>query len=427
MSVKLENKNPNYCATIVRIHNLVELEGLDNLVGMPTMGFQALISKSHSVGELGVLFTAETKLSDDFCHNNNLYRKPELNKDKEAKGYIDSPSNRIKSIKLKGHISSALFIPLDSLSYLNIDANDFKEGDSFTHVNGVEVCCKYVIRFNNESRGNKVKGKTKKFSRIDALLFPEHQSTDNYWKNIHNIKDDDWIIATTKVHGTSARFANTLVKRKLTWKEKIAKFFGVKVQETEHDTIAGSRKVIKDIKGSDNFDHFYDVDVWNHHLKLIEHLIPENWIIYGEIVGWASHNKPIQKNYTYQIPLGKSVFYVYRISVINSKGLTVDLSWDQIKEFCKNNGLLYVPEIWQGYHKDFDESIYMNKKFVEDLGLTQCLPLDKNAPADEGIVVRVNGIKPYLLKAKSPVFLLHETKQLDTGEIDIETLESEEN
>lgn len=421
--MKLENKNPNYCATIVRIYNLVELEGLDNLVGMPTMGYQALMSKDHNVGELGVLFTAETKLSDDFCYNNNLYRKEDLNKDKTAKGYLEY-SGRVKALKLRGHVSSALFMPLSSLSYLGVKATDFKEGDSFTHINGVEVCCKYVIKFPNEGKSNKVKGKTKRFSRIDALLFPEHQETDNYWRNIGNINDDDWVVVTDKLHGTSARFANTLVKRKLSWKDKIAKFFGIKIQETEYDTIAGSRRVIKDIKGSDNFNHFYDVDLWNHHLKLIQHLIPENWIIYGEIVGWSSHNKPIQKNYTYQIPTGKSVFYVYRISVINSKGLTVDLSWKQVKEFCKNNGLLCVPEIWQGYHKDFDESIYMNKKFVEDLGLTQCLPLDKNAPCDEGVVIRIDGIKPYLLKAKSPEFLLHETKQLDSGEADIESLES---
>ena len=424
--MKLENKNPNYCATIVRIYNLVELEGLDNLVGMPTMGYQALMSKDHNVGELGVLFTAETKLSDDFCYNNNLYRKEDLNKDKTAKGYLEY-SGRVKALKLRGHVSSALFMPLSSLSYLGVKATDFKEGDSFTHIKGVEVCCKYVIKFPNEGKSNKVKGKTKRFSRIDALLFPEHQETDNYWRNIGNINDDDWVVVTDKLHGTSARFANTLVKRKLSWKDKIAKFFGIKIQETEYDTIAGSRRVIKDIKGSDNFNHFYDVDLWNHHLKLIQHLIPENWIIYGEIVGWSSHNKPIQKNYTYQIPTGKSVFYVYRISVINSKGLTVDLSWKQVKEFCKNNGLLCVPEIWQGYHKDFDESIYMNKKFVEDLGLAQCLPLDKNAPCDEGVVIRIDGIKPYLLKAKSPEFLLHETKQLDSGEADIESLESNKN
>jgi hypothetical protein len=422
--MKLENKNPNYCATVVRIQNLVELEGLDNLVGMPIMGYQALMSKDHAVGELGILFTAETKLSEDFCYNNNLYRKSEFNKDKEAKGYLES-NCRIRSIRLRNHISSALFMPLSSLAFLGVDANDFKEGDSFTTINGVEVCCKYVIQSQNSGRENRVKGKTKKFSRIDALLFPEHQSTDNYWKNIHNIKDDDWVVVTDKLHGTSARFANTLVKRKLTWKEKIAKFFGVKVQETEYDTIAGSRKVIKDIKGSDNFNHFYDVDVWNHHLKFIQHLIPKNWIIYGEIVGWVNEGKAIQKNYTYQIPSGKSIFYVYRISVINENGLTVDLSWDQIKEFCKNNGLNHVPEIWQGYHKDFDESVYMNKRFVEDLGMTQCLPLDKESPTDEGIVVRINAIKPYLLKAKSPNFLLHETKQLDTGEVDIESQESE--
>lgn len=422
--MKLENKNHNYCATIVRIHNLINLDGLDNLVGFPILGYQSLLSKDHEIGELGILFTAETKLSYDFCHKNNLYRKPQYNADPEKVGYLET-NNRIRAIKLRGHISSALFMPLSSLSYLGVDAKDFNEGDSFTHINGIEVCSKYIAKLPNEGKQNKVKGKNKKFSRVDNTLFPEHCDTDNYWKNIKNLSDNDWVVVTQKIHGTSARFANTLVKRKLNWKEKFARLLGVKVEEYEYDTIAGSRRVIKDIKGSDSFNHFYDVDLWNHHLNKIQHLIPTGFIIYGEIVGWASKNKAIQKNYTYHVPNGSSELYVYRVCTINSSGIVVDLSWEQVKTFCKNNGLKHVPEIWQGYHKDFDESIYMDKKYVEDLRLLNCLPLSKGCKVDEGVCVRVdNKLNPYLLKAKCPEFLQHETKLLDNDEIDIESEES---
>jgi hypothetical protein len=422
--MNLENKNPNYCATVVRIHNLIDLEGLDNLVGLPILGFQSLLSKDHGVGELGVLFSAETQLSEDYCFNNNLFRKGQYNIDPEQTGYLET-NRRVRAIKLRGHVSSALFMPLSSLSYLGINGKDLKEGDSFTHVNGVEVCRKYIIPEQNSGKSNTVKGKTKKFNRVDATMFPEHMDTDNYWKNIKNVKDDDWIVVTAKLHGSSGRFANTLVKRKLSRLEKMAKWFGVKVEEYEYDTLAGSRRVVKDIKGKDNFDHFYDCDLWNHHLEKIQHLIPPGFIIYGEIIGWTQKGAAIQKNYTYNVPKGVSRLYVYRITTINKSGLTVDLSWEQVKTFCKNNGLEHVPEVWQGYHKDFDESPYMNKKFVKDLGMTQCLPLSENCPVDEGLVIRVEDkLNPYLLKAKCPDFLVHETKMLDSNVVDIETEES---
>jgi hypothetical protein len=169
---------------------------------------------------------------------------------------------------------------------------------------------------------------------------------------------------------------------------------------------------------------FYDTDVWAQTLDKIQHLIPKDCVIYGEIAGWSG-DKALQKDYTYQIPLGTTQFYIYRIATVNDDGFMVDWSWNQIKSFCKNNGLLHVPEIYQGYFKDFDYRDYENKKFREELGLIQCLPLDKEAPCSEGIVVRLeNNLTPYLTKFKSPEFYLHEGNEITAGRLDTETLES---
>jgi len=54
----------------------------------------------------------------------------------------------------------------------------------------------------------------------------------------------------------------------------------------------------------------------------------------------------------------------------------------------------------------------------------QCVKLAKNSPCDEGVIVRTEGMMPNFYKAKSPVFLAHETKQLDTGDVDVESQES---
>jgi len=419
--MKLTCENTNYCATVIRIHNLVDCIGLDKLVSIPAFGYSALVSKDHHIGEIGVLFVTETELSDDFCRANNLYRDAELNTDKEQSGYIEN-NRRVKSLKLRGNTSTALFMPLSCFAYLGANFEDFKEGDTFTHINGNEVCRKYVIKeIRQYSKGNKVS--KKKFSRVESIHFIEHYDTENYWRNKHKIKDNDWIIVTAKLHGSSGRFGNTIVKRRLSIMDRVAKFLGVKVQETEFDTLAGSRRVIKDIKSNDNFDHYYDCDLWNQKLQEIKDIIPKNIQIFGELIGWSG-KKAIQPQYTYNVKPGNIDLYVYRIAMLNENGYYVDFSWDQVKEFCNKNGLLYVPEIWQGYHKDFDESIYMNRRFY-DTGLKQCIPLSNINTVDEGICIRVEGITPSIYKAKSPEFFLFESKQLDHNIIDIESVESQ--
>lgn len=422
--MKLTSKNPNYAATIVRIKNLIPLDGCDNVLAFPIFGYQSIVSKDTELNSLAVLFTAESQLSPDYCQSNNLYRKPESNKDQTQKGYLED-KRRIKALKFRGHNSSALTMPLSSLSYLKIDVSKLKEGDQFDTIDGVEICTKYIIQ-RNEPRDpkNKVRGKNKIFKRVESKLFPEHLDSDNYFRNAHKYKDNDIVVVTQKLHGSSGRFGNILVKRKLSFIERIAKKIGIKVNETEYDYIAGSRRVIKDEKIDKVNNHYYKSDIWNVELEKVKGLIPKNYILYGEIIGWVGESQ-IQKNYTYQIPRGQSELYIYRISVINEDGYSVDLSWNAVKEFCKITGIKYCPEMWIGVHIEFEVDYYLNKKFREFI-LTEntCLPLDPESPCDEGVIVRLEGIQPYLTKAKSPIFLEHETKQLDKGVVDIESEES---
>lgn len=80
----------------------------------------------------------------------------------------------------------------------------------------------------------------------------------------------------------------------MSWSEKIAKLFWIKVSETEYDYIAGSRKVVKDSKTIKDTSGFYASDLWNKILERYKHVIPKNWILYWEIIGW-DWDKPIQK------------------------------------------------------------------------------------------------------------------------------------
>ena len=71
----LEPENKDYAAYVVKLPNPVKLPGLDQLVGLPMMGTQALVDKDVDYGELALVFTAGTQLSEEFAYKNNLHRQ----------------------------------------------------------------------------------------------------------------------------------------------------------------------------------------------------------------------------------------------------------------------------------------------------------------------------------------------------------------
>lgn len=424
--MKIESpENKNYCATVVRIHNRFPLQNLDNLEGTNIFGFPIMIGKDSP--PIGVFFPAEVQLSDAYCFENNLYRHSNLNKFPNQRGYLED-NRRIRAIKFRGNQSSGLLMPLESLSFTGIDVNLLKEGDEFDMLNGKEICRKYVVK-SRESR--KQETVDRGWIRYDKKFMPEHIDTENFFKNFEKIDPATEVIITQKLHGTSIRIGNTLVNRKPTLVERIAKFFGAKIQSTEYTYLYGSRKVIKDANNP-NQNHFYETDMWTNEGKKLDGLLPENYLVYAELIGWTPDGKPLQKNYTYGLPVGTCELYVYRIAIINEKGLTTDLSWDQIKEFCSKNGLKYVPELARNVMAVFTENDFEAiKKFMDcrffdgEVAFRNAVWLGENKEiVDEGICVRADGLTPTILKAKSPKFLEHETAILDTGEEDIESSQS---
>lgn len=411
--------NSNYAAVVVEIKAVNDLEGMDNVAGTPLLGLQAIVGKDMQVGTIGIAFPAETQLSYEYAYENNLHRHGNLNKDEGAAGYLED-NRRVRAVRFRGHPSNSLFMPLESLAFTGYDISKLKVGDVFDKLNGVEICRKYVVR-EPVSRVEKNKQKAKE-RRVDEKFLPAHFDTSNYWRNADTIPPTTEVIVTAKLHGTSVRLANTLVKRRLDWKEKVAKWFGVQVKEYEYDYVAGSRRVIKDPNDPDQ-QNFYTTDVWTEALKRVEGIIPEGFVIYGELVGWTSDGAEIQKNYTYGLPKGTNELYVYRVAQVNPQGRLTDLSWNQVKEFCKDLGLKHVPELVRMRADHFKAYVedYVDVRFA-DMGFDSP-SLDKPKLVDEGVCIRVDGLVPYILKAKSPKFLEHETKLLDKGEEDMESMD----
>jgi hypothetical protein len=417
--------NPNYAATVVRVNHINVLPNCDNVVGVPFFGMQAIVGKDVQVGDIGILFPAESQLSDEYTRKNGLYRHSDKNENETQAGYIED-SRRVKALKFRGHQSDALFMPIESLDYVTKNKTmreglALEVGDVFDKLMGQEICCKYLVKQPGVLRVDK--NASKKFVRVESKFMPEHYDTDNYWRNEYVIPENADIVVTQKLHGTSIRIGNTIVKRRLGWLDKLSRRLGVRVAETEYDHIYGSRKAIRDPNNPAQA-HFYEavdgLDLWTATGKELDDRVPENFILYGELVGFTKNGNPIQKDYTYANKPGESTLYIYRVAVITNQGRIVDLSWDQLKKFCDEIGLKHVPQLWRGKKKDFDVNLFTDSRFT-DAGFVNAVPLSNGKLVDEGVVVRTDvGLAPYFLKAKSPIFLTHESKMLDEEAVDLE-------
>jgi len=410
--------NVNYAAEAFTVSNTVDLEGLDRLVGVPWRGFLALVPKGTvKAGEVVVAFPAGSQISDIIARGNNLYRNAILNSDPEQTGYLEN-NRRVKAIRLRGYVSSALVLPAEAFG-------NPEPGTVFDTWNKIEVCRKYV---SPQERSKAIIAPVSKKELVDAMMFPEHVSTEMYLRNQDKIGVHDVLYISQKLHGCSARFGRLKVDLPDSrWLRvlKTLRLIPRDYHKTELRTVAGSRRVIKsggEEKKVEN--HFYDSDIWTEVAQSYEDRIPEGVIVYGEIVGWVG-DKPIQKDYTYNLPVGEWAFYVYRVNV----GGKYDLSDAGMRAFCRDRDIPVVPLLLVNEGPLYDDQIesFMDQNFyntyIRTQGaayLQQPVPLCNESPVDEGVVIRIENVIPSFYKLKGPRFYEHESVMLDKNVVDVE-------
>jgi len=405
MKLSVKENSKNYACAVVEIKEVHPIEGADRIQKVVIQGNEVVCSKDVKVGDKMLYFVSGTKLNEDYCRFNNLLDKAEMNNDTSAKGFISHKQFRVKAIKLKGIISNGMLMPLESLGFDgNAWDSDLKPGDEFTDINGVSICEKYFVPCRNSNPGGKAPKQPARISRLVDNMFYLHGDTDNLRKNMHKINPDDIIGIHYKKHGTSGVWANIPVKKNLKWYEKFAQKLGLNIVDTEYDIVYSSRKIVKnEYLNSEAGSGFYGEDIWGVVAKEIGHLIPKNWTLYGEIIGFTPNGSAIQKGYDYgcklsiknneNIYIGKKVkkesgkpfkskllintvkevtinpntnnkaftfieddsivdchqcisnvnhkFYVYKISVVNPDGQVIYLTDKQIQDWCEKVGLLY--------------------------------------------------------------------------------------
>ena len=399
-----------YLAVVSKLNDIRKHPNADRLnIAICSNGYQVLIGLEHKEGELGVLFTDDGQLSFEFCVANNLMRKFDPETGKNSGGLFDN-RRRIQCQKIRGEKSEAFWIPVNSLIKVGVSqeiVSKLKEGDSFNKLDNIAICNKYITDNTKNVQSTKHNQAKKKVKvKYD---FPEHYETRQLLKEINYILDNVLVYLTYKMHGTSGRYGRVkIIYTK--WYQKLLRYFNL---NKEYKNLIGSRRVIIN---KNNNDGFYKTnDFRTHVMEGKWHLIRDNEIIYGEIVGYCNSNTSIMPRvdaskldkkfikkynlpkimtYDYGCKQGEHDFYVYRITLDNK-----DLSWKEVKERCKELGFKHVIEC---SHLCYDKSMKeFLLKLIEDLA-TGVDPLD-NEHIKEGIVVRIEsfGKDPYFLKYKS--------------------------
>ncbi len=467
-----KNQDSNHLAKIVRLPAPVKHPNAERLQLVSVDNQTVVTGLTAKEGDVYVYFPLEAAIHAPFLSATNSFSDPTLNKDSNVKGFFTDKC-RVKAIKLRGVPSEGYIVPLDSLlnwaqqslSKEEIDALVGKEFDSLDFsvqnlskdsTQNVQVlfCEKYIPFTFRKGPSNKPKQKKElQHNRIVPGQFHFHVTTAQLKKNIHLISPQDTITISEKLHGTSLVVSKVLVNRKLKWYERLLKKLGVSIKDTYYDMIYSSRNVIKNqYEVPKTHNHFYKEDIWKLAADRIYPFLKPGMSAYAEIVGFTPQNSPIQKDYDYGCKPGEFDVYIYRMTVTDAEGNVLELTTNQIKRFINNQNTLatqvtnqynntagiyplkMVPIHYYGqanhYHAIGNHSGMLDSwrtHILDKLSKTYlekpCNMCKTNVPA-EGVVLTVESNEFQAYKLKSWAFFEKETKDLDAGEVDIETQQS---
>lgn len=409
----------NYKAMIAKVDTTIPIEGADRIQIAKILGESVIVSKLIKEGDVGVFFCAGTQLSEEFCKNNDLYRDSSKNSNPEASGFFDG-NRRVRAQPFMKVRSEGYFAELSSLVWTGFKISDLKLGDTFEDLNGKNVCKKYV---NPNARTPNQQKKEKKKKAVPT--FVEHSDTAQFKYNLPKIEKGSMISIQSKIHGTSARYGYHKVLQKMPkWKEFLNKVVPLFDEEYEYEYVAGTRRVILDDPEKEGFHgkEQYRFDV----LELLKPYLDKGMTVYGEIAGYAN-GKPIMsvhqtkslkdKNFTkkygkdvvykYNCVEGHYRFHVYRITMTNDEGNTIDFTQQQIVKWCNDRGLIPAYDVIDPFFYDGDSDKLMT--LVESLTeRPEVLTEDYHDPShvSEGVIIRIdNGnTTPVFFKNKSYAF-----------------------
>lgn len=431
VKLKIENEE-NYAAKLATLTGFEAIPGADKIkIGYigELKNYAAIVSSESQVGDRGVFFPIECKISQEFLSKNNLFRENIKNEDQTKSGYFDK-HGRVRAVKLRGVAGDGFFIPLNSFyNWREIPLDKWPQGEvNFDTINGEEVCRKYVVK--QQAQGVArigTKQSKQKSSRLIDGEYQLHYSTPKFLENSWRIEPDDIITISSKIHGTSFSLGRVRVKKILPWWKKVLSYI-LPIEKQEWANLYSSRTVIKNADSNKEHNYFYKEDVWADVFHKLQNYLEDGMQIYGELAGYTPTGKMIQKGYDYGCEPNTHREYIYRITSKNPDGTIREWEMDEIYDFCAKYNVNAVPLYYQGVAKDLfdipeDQEWKINfaKRMRNAFNLEKNCEFCKTTVPAEGICVRISNKSFPAIKLKSMNFLVRETKELDAGEVDIES------
>lgn len=428
-----------YSAYITTIRDLRKHSNADRLQCATIFGNNVIVDLSYQVGQRVVYFPVDGQLSEEFAKANNLVRVKDENGNPSG-GYLDPIKRNITALKLRGEKSDGLVLPISVLAPY-VDVSTLSDGQQISELSGHVICRKYIPRRNvpKTTGGNgKHKDKRKPEDKTSYPFFKEHIDTAQLAYNQGAFRPGDTCYITLKMHGTSARTANTIeVRRKPT--RFYHHLFRKKPKETRHySCVSGTRRTtLRNYDGG-----YYGSNAFREQYHaLFRDRLPKGMCVFYEIVGWIDGNKTIMgrcsnklvkdkefsKQYgdetifSYGCDVGQSDVYVYRMTMANEDGYEVEIPWEQVKIECEKMGVKCVPEFEKFIFTTWEDLMERVEKYydgADPIGVTH---------VREGVVVRIDNREHFTAyKHKNFSFKVLEGIIKDTAEApDIEEAEEQ--
>ena len=371
-------ENNNSVCFVAKINEVKAIEGADNIEQAVIGGWNCIVKKgTHQAGQLVIVATTDAviplELSDKFGVTNYLRK-----------------GQRVRTVKLRGVYSECLVIPITPGHEVN-----YSDGQDMMGKLGI-VKYEPPVKQIQLASGRKIKWRDNQNFHI-YYKFPNLKNVDGMFN------ETDEVQITRKIHGTNARYG-IVKKGKLTFWDKVKKFFRIADEWIDYEYIYGSHNCEK---GSDS-QGFYSTDVWRtiaekydikaklwDYVKIYNpKIIGEGFILYGEIYGAG-----IQKNYEYG--LTDIQFEGFDIKE-NGEYQTTDRT-----EFCVKNilKLPHVEVLYTGtWNQEIQDSFVFNN-FIEGTKVPH-----------EGIVIKeISGDRKKVAKVINPDYLIYGEKN-DVGD-----------
>jgi len=399
MLTKSETNN----AVITRLKNVRKHPNADRLQLATILGTTVIVGLDVKDDDLVIYFDSNLRLSHDYLRWNNLYSSSEMNVDSTKKGRFGK-DGKVRAQKFRGEmsngyvaeLSSLLCLPLQGPSVQTLEIN-LPEGTEFTHINGIEICSKYIVS---------IKGCPGQPSKPISDMFHKHWDTKQLMRQLDDIPEDAVCYIEEKIHGTSGRTGNVLCPVGKKWWRCWRK------SEPTWRIVSGIRR----------FDSI------NNHIpqvraeierKVAPHL-HKGEEIYYEIYGYDVNGSMIQEGYPYNCRPGEFKCMLYRVTITTPNGFTVDLNREQVYHRAGELGL-EKPFMFTNSGRNIAlttvDGIVDNVQFYAKGRST----LDANT-LREGVVVWFtdrNG-NWTCLKHKSEEFLMDQDKKMEKEQGDVE-------